>query len=195
MKVHLRKISGVWDEGYALDKHMLHSTFTGYNEYGRPTFDNVRTEPGEAVYQLKYRKDWSQAIALAQAVAAHILPKFPAIGLVIPMPASEARDRQPVDEVASELAKIIGVISFTNIIEKAHSATGKKLKDMDTKAEKDAELAGRLSIKDSIGGNGQWNALLVDDLFETGASMEAATKALRTYKKIAGIYVAALTWS
>lgn len=37
MAVNLRKIEGNWDLGYALDKHMLSSTFTGHNEYGHPT--------------------------------------------------------------------------------------------------------------------------------------------------------------
>ncbi|RMC65031.1 ComF family protein [Sinorhizobium meliloti] len=194
MKVTVKKITGTWDNGYALDKHKISSSFAGYNEFGHPTFDTLRTEAGEAVYQLKYKGDWGQTAHLAKAVREHIVPNFPEIGLIVPMPASQTRPKQPVDAVAEDLAKLMGVKCFTNIIVKAPSTTGKKLKDLGSKQEKIAELAGRFSINDEITNQGSWNALLIDDLFDSGASMEAATNALRTYKKIAGVYVAALTW-
>ncbi|MEZ2219632.1 ComF family protein [Rhizobium sp. RCC_161_2] len=194
MEVKIKRLSGNWDDGYALDKHMLSSTFVGYNASGYPMFDNHRTEAGEAIYKLKYGGVWDNSPILAKAVLDNIVPRFPGIGLVVPMPASETRARQPVNEVASDLAKLMKVTSFDGIIVKAPSATGKKLKDLGTKEAKDAELAGRFSINDAIVGNGKWNALLVDDLFDSGASMEAATKALRSYAKIDGIYVVALTW-
>ncbi|MGO6677318.1 ComF family protein [Rhizobium leguminosarum] len=194
MKVAVKNLSGPWSGGYALDKHKISSTFTGYNEYGHATFATLRTDAGEAVFRLKYRSDWTQAGLLAAAVYEHIVPKFPQIGLVIPMPASQTRARQPVDAVGEELAKLMNVNSVAGIIVKAPSTTGNKLKDLGTKQEKDAELAGRFSINDAIAAQGKWNALLIDDLFDSGASMEAATIALKTYSKIAGVYVAALTW-
>ncbi len=194
MDVHIKQLSGGWDDGYALDKHMSSSTFLGHNEQGHPQFDNKRTEVGEAVYQLKYRSGWTHSAALAQAVATHIIPRFPAIGLIVPMPASQARTRQPVDEVANDLGKLTGLPVFGNIIVKAPSTSGATLKNLATREEKDAELAGRLSINDAIQATGNWNALLLDDLFDSGASMHAATNVLRSYSKISGIYVAALTW-
>ena len=68
------------------------------------------------------------------------------------------------------------------------------LKNLGSKDEKVAALAGRFTIKDTITNEGCWNALVVDDLFDSGASMEAVCAALRTYKKINEIYVATLTW-
>lgn len=194
MKVQLKQLQGNWDNGYALDKHMVSSTFLGYNEVGHPQFDNQRTEVGEAVYRLKYKNDWDKSGLLATAVVDHICPLLPAIGLVVPMPASQARARQPVNDVAEAIAKSLEVTSFDNILAKAPSTTGRKLKDLHTRAEKDAELAGKFSIVDGISGEGKWNVLLVDDLFDSGASMTAATAALKTYNKINGVYVVALTW-
>ena len=195
MTVNLRKIEGNWDLGYALDKHMLSSTFTGNNEAGYPTFDNKRTQAGEAVYQLKYRQDWTQAPRLAKAVVTHLVPLFGNIGLVVPMPASTARTRQPVTEVAQETAKLLSINAFTELLVKnSVPNSSQSLKNMSSKAEKEAALLGRFRIDDTIKGDGKWTVLIIDDLFDSGASMEAACSALRSYAKIDKIFVAALTW-
>ncbi len=195
MKVSLKAIVGNWDNGYALDKHIVSSTFTGHNEYGHATFDTVRTEAGQATFLLKYRSDWDQVELLAQAVVDQIVPKFQNIGLVIPVPASMPRKRQPVYEVAQSVAKKIAVNSFEGIVAKTvPQAACPALKDLGSKAEKVAALEGRFSLKDTINGDGKWNALVIDDLFDTGASMEAVCATLRTYPKINKIFVATLTW-
>lgn len=193
MLVDLKNLEGPWDDGYALHKHKISSLFTGYNDAGYPTFDTTRTEPGEALFQLKYRSDWSKAAELAKAINDYIIPKFEGIGLIIPMPASTIRARQPVTEVCKELAPLVGVSVFDNTI--LSKASGAALKNMSDRAEKLAALTDRMKISDGIGGDGKWNALLVDDLFDSGASMEAASNALRGYAKIAKIYTVALTWT
>ena len=195
MAVNLRKLEGCWDVGYALDKHIISSVYTGDNQSGYPTFDTKRTDAGEAVYQLKYRQDWSQAARLAKAVQNHIVPLIGQVGLIVPMPASTPRNRQPVTEVAQELAKLLNVNVFSNLLVKNATPTANQsLKNMKLKEEKVAALEGRFSIRDEISRDGKWNAILLDDLFDTGASMEAACTALRSYAKINQIYAIALTW-
>jgi predicted amidophosphoribosyltransferase len=187
--------SGNWDAGYALDKHTLSSTYIGDNEHGHAQFDTVRTEVGEALYQLKYKKDFGQVDSLAEAIEEHLIPKFEQIGLVIPMPATNHRARQPVNEVAKALAKRLKVNSFENIRVKTPGSAGQpSLKNLAGKEAKAEAMKGRFAIDDVIQGDGCWNALIVDDLFDTGASMEAACATLRTYNKIGKIFVAALTW-
>ena len=107
MKVNLRMLTGNWSSGYALDKHLISSTYLGVNEYGRDQFDNQRTEVGEATYQLKYRQDWSQAAPLAKAIFDNIFPKLSSVDILIPMAASTSRPRQPVLEVTNELGKLV----------------------------------------------------------------------------------------
>ena len=68
------------------------------------------------------------------------------------------------------------------------------LKNLHTRAEKDAALAGRISVNECIENEGCWNALLLDDLFDTGATMDAVCQALRGYQKINRIYAATITW-
>lgn len=66
------------------------------------------------------------------------------------------------------------------------------LKDLQSKDEKLAAITGsfRTNPKKAVSGN----LLLIDDLFDTGASMAAACAILRGIEAIGSIYVAALTW-
>lgn len=193
MKVSLRYIQGPWDSGWVLDKHIIRSVCVGHNEYGYPIFDTTRTEIGEATYQLKYHSNLAYAKLLAQVIAKHIYPKFYMVGFIVPMPASTPRARQPVTEVAKELGTLVNVPVFDNLLLKAANG-GKPLKDLNTKEEKIEAIGNSFSVNDTIANAGQWNVLVVDDLFHTGASMDSACKVLREYPKVGNIYVTALTW-
>jgi predicted amidophosphoribosyltransferase len=195
MEVRIKKIEGSWDLGYVLHKHTLSSVHLGVDEWGHDRFENTRSEPGEALYQLKYRQDWSQVEPLAAQIQETLLPLFGNIGMIIPMPASTVRAKQPVNELAYALGRLMGKPVFDQMIVKAAAPAGSPaLKNLHTRAEKDAALAGRITINEVITNEGQWNALLLDDLFDTGATMDAVCQALRTYRKINRIYAAAITW-
>jgi len=192
LKATLRQIYGPWDEGWVLDKHSIGSVCVGHNQWGYPIFETTRTEVGESIFQLKYRNDWGQVKLLAQAINEHIYSKLFKVGFIVPMPASTPRLRQPVTEIANELGGLVRVPVFSNLLLKAEN--GKSLKDLNTKEEKIEAIGNSFSVNDKITNAGRWDVLLVDDLFHTGASMEAACNALRTYPKVGKIYVAALTW-
>lgn len=195
MKNNILPLRGTWDTGYALDKHKISSTYIGDNEFGYPQFDTLRTEVGEALYQLKYHGDFGQVDPLAADIQKHLVPRFGPIGLIVPMPATKPRRRQPVTEVARALAGLMGLTCFENLLVKVPAAAGApSLKDLVGKEAKVATMKGRFTINDEIAQDGRWNVLLVDDLYDSGASMEAACAALRTYPKIDRIFVAALTW-
>lgn len=192
VKVNLKQIKGPWAQGWVLDKHTLSSTFTGENEFGHPTFHTIRSEVGEASYQLKYRGDVSMVAPLAEVLAEHIFSKLTDVGFILPMPASTARKVQPVTLVATELGKLVKRPVFDGILLKRQN--GISLKDLHGKEEKLEAIGDRFHVEDQIESAGAWNVLLVDDLYDTGASMEKACQALQTYPKVKGIYVAALTW-
>lgn len=195
MQVNLKRIEGPWEDGYVLDKHTLKSDYIGDNEQGYPKFDTTRSETGEALYQLKYASDFSQAKPIARAIHDHILPHFRVISVIVPVPASTPRPRQPVTEIANELAELINVSVFNNIVKTAPLPPhAPKLKDLGTKEEKVEALKDRFSLNDEIKGEHSWNALLLDDLYDTGATMEAVCAILQTYPKIANVYAAAVTW-
>lgn len=193
MDVNLRTITGNWNNGVVLDKHTVCSVLTGQNAYGYNVWDTTRTEVGEALYQLKYQSDWTKVQPLAQCLHAHAYPLFNEVGLIVPMPASNVRPRQPVTAIAEELARLADVPCFNGLLVKA--AGGASLKNLKTEEEKALAIGNRFSVNDVISNQGKWNVLVVDDLFNSGTTMRAACTALRGYNKINNIYVAALTWS
>jgi predicted amidophosphoribosyltransferase len=105
MKNNIREICGNWDRGFVLDKHTLHSEYIGDNEHGHPQFNTTRSEVGEALYQLKYKGSFGNVSPLAQEIVDNLVPKFGKIGLVVPIPPSRPRPKQPVVEIARAVAK------------------------------------------------------------------------------------------
>jgi predicted amidophosphoribosyltransferase len=195
MKNNILPLNGNWDAGYVLDKHTLSSVHIGDNEFGHPQFDTTRSEVGEALFRLKYRNDFSKAEPLSAEIEQHLVPKFGPIGFIVPMPGSTQRSKQPVTEVGRELSKRLNVPLFENILVKLPAPAGAAaLKNLVGKQAKVEALKDRFDINDAITNDGKWNVLVVDDLYDTGASMEAACAKLRTYHKVDKIFVAALTW-
>ena len=195
MQTQVRKLVGSWEEGYALHKHTVSSVHTGTNAYGHPTFDTTRSEPGEALYQLKYRGDWSMVQPLAAQVSETLIPLLGKVDLIVPMPASTARTRQPVHELARALGRLINAPVFDELIKKASPPAGTpSLKNLHSRSEKKEALAGLFTLNECISNEGHWNALLLDDLYDTGATMDAVCEVLRTYGKINRIYAAVITW-
>lgn len=196
MKTNLSKITGPWNQGCVLDKHTLKSVPVGTWANGHTKFDTTYTEIGEALFQLKYRSDYSKIEPLANILHEIVVSeKMDDIGFIVPMPPSDtSRNRQPVLELSKRLGVKLDKPCFTNILRK--SKTNTPLKNVSTKLQKLDLLDGKFSIHKSISNpeKGPWNVLLVDDLFHTGASMEEAVKTLKTYECVDKIYVIALTW-
>lgn len=133
MKVCVKKIEGSWDLGYVLHKHTLSSKYLGEDEKGYDRFDNTRSEPGEALYQLKYKGDWSKVDPLAKQIKETLLPLFEKIELIIPVPASTIRLKQPVNELAYALGALTDIPVFDKMIVKSPAPFGSPaLKDLHT---------------------------------------------------------------
>lgn len=176
-----------WDHGISLDKHTVMSTPIGLNEYGHMQFETLRTDIGEALFQLKYRDDYRQVAYLAQSVAVALAGQR--FDLVIPMPASRQRAHQPVHMVARQVAVLLGSTYSDQLLLKTWS-TG-MMKDLTSYDERFKALAGCFMVNDTL--QQPCDLLLLDDLFDTGASLEAACTALRECASIRSISLVALT--
>ena len=190
MEVNVRQIYGGWDLGYSLDKHTISSTPIGPNEWGHMQFDTIRPEAGEALFQLKYRSDFTQVIVIASQMYQSLSEYFSSANLIIPMPASRQRSRQPVIEIARELSRLMNIPCYEGLLLK--ETVTPPMKDIATIEEKVQTLMDAFSINDQLG-EGLYDVLIVDDLYDTGSSLEAATNMLRQYSKIRNIYVSTVT--
>ncbi|WP_421280868.1 ComF family protein [Aeromonas taiwanensis] len=190
MEVNVQKINGNWDLGFSLDKHVRTSTYIGDNQWGHPEFDTTRSEVGEALFQLKYRSDFNQATNIANQLSTSLSKYFSSACLVIPMPPSKQRARQPVVEIARVVARNMGIPCIENLLQKTQDTP--QMKDIQDRNDKVTTLVKAFSINDSLN-EGKHDILIIDDLFDTGSSLEAATRVLRDYRKVGKIYVATAT--
>ena len=57
VEIKPKRIKGNWKDGFALDFHTVKSEYIGDDEYGHPQYNTTRSEIGELLYKLKYKRD------------------------------------------------------------------------------------------------------------------------------------------
>lgn len=120
------KIPGRWREGYVLDYHTSSSTYLGDNSYGHPMFDTKRTEIGELLFRLKNRSDYRVVDELADTAADFVKSWKNDAALIIPVPPSRERARQPVFVLAEALGKRVGIpVEFKGLMEQKRYPSSK----------------------------------------------------------------------
>ena len=127
---------------------------------------------------------------IANELALAASAEFSFISFILPIPPSQQRPRQPVVEISRQVAINMGVPCIENMLLK--SAQTEQMKNISTKEEKIEMLSDRLYLNNVLN-EGAYDVLIVDDLYDTGATLEAATSVLRDFPKIRNIYVATIT--
>lgn len=191
VEIHPRKIRGKWADGYALDLHTTSSTFLGYDGYGHPQFETVRSELGELLYKLKYRADPSAVDSIAETAAEFLAEKWRVnVDLIVPVPPSDtSRKRQPVLEVATAISDRTGIELCLDGLVKVKQTP--QLKNVFDFKERVVALADAFTVeKAKIRGK---RVLLFDDLFRSGATMNTITECLTTDGGAQVVYALTLT--
>lgn len=191
--INRMRIPGSWKEGYVLDYHTVSSQFLGHDQFGHPQFETKRSEIGELLYKLKYKLDQSAIESIVETAAhfarAFIKARNLSLDFIIPAPPSRERDFQPVFEITKQLGAALGIPLINDCINKIKDTP--ELKDVYDYEERTKLLEGAYSIApDSIKGK---NILLFDDLYRSGATLNAITSILYSTGKAANVYVLALT--
>lgn len=188
--MNVMRINGDWAGGYVLDYHTVQSTYLGDDEEtGRPMFDTERTELGESMYRLKYQNDSSVLPNIVGALEALWKRWKPTVDLLVPVPASKPRSRQPVLAVARSLGKRVGVPVVAGCVTRSHDVP--EMKGVDDFEERLLLLADAHEV-DRKAVEGQ-KVLLLDDLYRSGATMNAVTRALYDQGCAAKVYALAVT--
>jgi len=186
MTINPVKILGNWDEGYVLDKHMIRSSFLGEDVYGNPKYDNIRSELGELIYQIKYQHKYDNIDKVIDLIKPFIdsWKVLDDIDIILPVPASKYRERQPVNEIAFEISKYLKVHYVDDVLSKESS---EQAKDMNYGEKQGIKIIAKKKAKK------KHKLLLIDDLYQTGATLNECVKILREDSLLEKIYVLVMT--
>jgi predicted amidophosphoribosyltransferase len=182
-------LNGMWGEGYATDYHTVSSEPIGVDGYGHIQYQTVRTELGELVYRYKYKNNYDcleEIIELTEPFIRQWL-KHKNITSVLPVPPSNKRRLiQPVFEIAKEIADILGAGYNENVLLKSSLTQSKNLNALEK--EKIESTITKMKVAKK-----RQNILLVDDLYQSGATLNECVKILKKDQNIAKIYVLTMT--
>jgi len=161
---HPRQLPGPWEAGWALG---FHSQFTGA--------DWKRSETGELAYRLKYQGDLSVLPALVNQAATMVAdhPELALVDAIVPVPPSKPRLNDPVSSFSEALAQRLDLAFLPMIIKSRQTAPQK---EMHTMAQKRVNVAGAFDLQSPIKDK---HLLVIDDLFDSGATLEEITRLLR----------------
>lgn len=168
------KIPGRWRDGYALDYHTVSSTYIGDDEFGHAQFDTKRSEVGDLLYRLKYRTDGTAVAQLVETIASFILGWKPGADILVPVPPSRPRASQPVLVLAESVSERLGLAYTPACVKRTRDVP--ELKNVYDFGERTSLLDGVHAVeRTQVEGR---RVLLFDDLYRSGATMNAITAAL-----------------
>ncbi len=185
------KIAGNWLDGYALDIHTISSEFLGYDGFGHEIFDTKRSELGELLYRLKSKQKINVKDQIIEIATNFINSQWKdKIDGILPVPPSNiGRKVQPVIVIAKGIADKLGITLYEKALIKTKETH--ELKNVLDFNDRLAILQDVFLVNDEhLEGK---RLLLFDDLFRSGATLNAATKALYQQGKVGKVYVLTLT--
>jgi predicted amidophosphoribosyltransferase len=190
IEIHPQKLAGNWTVGYALDFHTVSSVYIGDDEFGHPQFDTKRSSMGELLYRLKYKRDKSVAKILVNTVSAFIELQNFSLDVIVPVPPSRPhRHPQPVLSLAKGVGARLGIpVCADGIVKVKSTPELKNVYDFKKRLEllKAAYAIGESDL------SGQ-KVLLIDDLYRSGATLNAVTKTLFEKGKVQKVFAITLT--
>ncbi|SMP71444.1 ComF family protein [Anoxynatronum buryatiense] len=189
MKINPIKINGEWEEGFALGVHTLSSEYLGEDEYGRKQFDTIRSDIGQLVYELKYVCNRSKVDDIINLISP-FLKKWNIrenIDIIIPVPPTKLeRVFQPVFEITDALSNVLKISTDKGVLEKTNRTECKELSSVEKN-----KIAGTIQLMKRF--EREVNILLVDDLYQSGTTLNDATKALKKDSNVKKVYVLTMT--
>lgn len=198
-------VTGPWKDGLVLDKHIETSIYKGHNEHGYPDFDNVRTELGEFIYDIKYDSTYINTLIRKELPSMDVYERFRKIAekgikqfisennieIIVGAPSSIPRKIQPVHIISSFIGYMTDIPYLQNALAKK---TQTPSKNMSFKEKQNLEQ--EIVINDFELVNQKLknkNVLIIDDLYQSGETLKACTLALQKVEAIANIYILAMT--
>ncbi len=179
---------GNWISGYALDVHTLHSTHVGINEHGHDVFDTKRSELGELLFRLKYRGDLSAVTEIVEAATDFLRRSRSRFDLIVPVPPSGSRPVQPVIVLAKAFGEALN-LAVAECVTTTRPPT--QLKGAMDRNRRQELLEGLYAVERAR--TKRKSILLFDDLYRSGATMNAIAELLMTQGNAKAVRVLTIT--
>lgn len=186
LKLNPIKLQGNWKEGYSIDLHTISSEFLGIDERGYEQYDTKRSQLGQLLYDLKYKQDKTATSKIITLISPFlkswdIQNKIDAI---IPIPPSNKhRKIQPVYEISQSISLILDVPIYHDFLENTRIT--------ESKNQKNGISGSIIAKKEFVISNN--NVLLIDDLYQSGMTINESVKTLREDSNINDIYILTMT--
>ena len=188
MTLHPQGIKGSWRSGIILDWHTIDSKCIGENEFGHPIFETTRSDIGELLYRFKYKNDKGALKELLSLTCKFLVTTKGQFEVFVPIPSSNPK-RTVTKQIARGLAQCLeGQYCDSAITKQGATEELKNVNDPDRRREL---LSGVFRAAPEFL-NGKI-VLLVDDLYRSGATLEAATKVAYEHGHAKAVYVFAVT--
>jgi competence protein ComFC len=183
-----KKLPGRWRDGYALDLRTISSTYLGDDEFGHARFETIRSEAGELLDKLKFAGEQTVIPAIADALEKFLRDWCPGVEVIVPVPPSSERTLQPVMVLAEELGRRLGIATIRCIKKIRDTPQLKNVADFDERL----RLLDGLHEVDPSEIRGK-KILLFDDLYRSGATMNAITDILYDQGGTAEVFALTVT--
>ncbi|MFQ5771970.1 MAG: HRDC domain-containing protein, partial [bacterium] len=164
-QIHPKELKGAWTSGYALD---FNSRFSGSLWQ--------RTEIGELVYRFKYNAELHLAKVLVNKLIEFMdsHPEFKSVDGVLAIPPSKHRVTDPMSLIAEGVADKIKAPYLKDTLLKRRPT--RLQKEMTNLVQKKSNVDGAFAVQKSVQSK---NLLLLDDLYDSGATLNEAVLTLR----------------
>ncbi len=164
-QAHPRPLVGPWSIGWALG---FHSGFSG-DQWSR-------SKVGQLAYQLKYQQDRAALKPLVGLITSLMAEhrELANVDIIAPVPPSTAKEFDHVQALSDALGGGLG-IPVRAVITRLRPTEPQK--EMRSLAQKKANVAGAFGVAENVAGK---RVLIVDDFYDSGATLEEITRVLRT---------------
>lgn len=188
LKIDPIELHGNWDRGWALDSHTLSSRYDKAAGY----YKTERTELGEAIYRLKYKRRWWYAKDIAGTAADFLLHRniVDRIDIIATIPPAHFRWLfQPVNIIAKKIGRNLRIPVRTGLLRRIKKIP--PVKFMEDRSERQKAVKGLFAMRQNeLSGK---SILILDDLYRSGMTLREAVATLREEADAKFIYVLTIT--